>query len=110
VYRIDPMPSDEAEQRRMLEFARRMGARALVSDAKNFPTRPGLPEVVSSDELAPDKQTGSLIGKVSRSSLSSPIILTIEFTGEGAGLMGEAAQRIEFLSNLAIKIANGGGS
>jgi hypothetical protein len=109
-YRIDPMPSDEMEKRKMFEFARKMGADVLIRDGEALPTDPSLLEMVRSDEPVLSKETGSFLGKVRRGSLSNPIILSIEFTGEGANSTGEAAQRIELLNNLGIKMANGGGS
>jgi hypothetical protein len=109
-YRLDHMPSDEAGRRRLFEFARRMGAGTYVRDVENLPDNPLLREVVSLDELAFNRETDSFLDKVTRAGLDNPVTLTIEFTGEGAGSMGEITERIEFFNNLAIKMASGGGS
>ena len=103
-YRIEPMPSDEVEKRKMFEFAMKMGADVLIRKGETLPTDPSLRQMVRSDEPISGKETG----KLPRASLSNPIILSLEFTGEGANPMGEAAKRIELLNNLAIKMANGG--
>jgi len=105
-YRIDPMPADEATQRKMFQFARRMGADVLVRKGETLPTDPSLRQMVRSDEPISDKETG----KLPRASLSEPIILSIEFTGEAANPTGEAARRIELVNNMAIKMAKGGGA
>ncbi len=109
-YRIDPMPSDEAEKRKIFEFAGKMGADVFVRDAEQLPENSVLSKVVTSEEPTPKKETGSSLDKVFRASLSNPITIRIELTGEGAGPMNEAAKRIALFNNLAIKMAKGGGS
>ena len=109
-YRIDPMPSDEMEQRRMFEFARRMGAHVLIRDGEKLPEDSSLLEIVCSDEPVPRKETDVFLDKASRRGPGNPIVFTVEFTGEGAGSMDNVTKRIEFFNNLAIKMANGGGA
>jgi len=105
-YRIDPMPADAAEQQKTFEFARKMGANVLVREGETLPTDPSLRQMVRSDEPISNRETGEL----SRAGLSEPIILSIEYTGEGADPMGEAAQRIKLVNDIAITMAKGGGA
>jgi hypothetical protein len=109
-YRMEPMPSDETEQRRMFEFARRMGAHVLIRDGEKLPTDSSLLEIVCSDEPVPRKETDVLPDKASRRGPGNPIVFTIEFTGDRAGSTDEVTKRIELFNNLAIQMANGGGS
>lgn len=105
-YRIDPMPSDAAQKRKMFEFAGKMGADVLIRDGEQFPADSSLRAMTRSDVPVLDKE----MGKLPRASLSEPIVLSIEFTGKGANPMGEAIKRIEFLNNLAVRMAKGGGA
>ncbi len=109
-YRMEPMPSDEAGQRRMFEFAGRMGVRVLIRDGEKLPTDSSLLEIVCSDVPVPRKETDLLLDKTSRRGPGNPTVFTVEFMGEGAGSMDGVTKRIELFNNLAIKMANGGGS
>jgi type 1 glutamine amidotransferase len=106
-YRMDPMPADETGQRRMFEFARRMGADVSIGDAEELRIGRVPVETGGSDERAPKKETGSPLDKL-RFSPNNPGTVPIEFTGDKAGEMDEVSRRVEFFNNLALKMANGG--
>jgi len=108
-YRIDPMPSDKVETRRMFEFAGKMGARVLIRDGEKLPADSSLRDLVCPDVPVPGKETDLPLDKASRRGPGNPIVFTIEFTGDGTGSMDEVTKRIELFNNLAIKMANGGG-
>ncbi len=106
-YRMDTMPSDETEQRKMFEFAGKMGAHVLIRDGEKLPTDPSLLEIVCSDQPVPKKETGSLLNKALRRGPENPTVFTIEFTGDRAGEMDEATERIGLFNRLAIWLIKG---
>lgn len=109
-YRMDPMPTDEMRQRKMFEFARRMGAHVLIRNGEELPADSSLLEIVCSDKPVPKKGTDLTFYKALRRGPDSPIVFTIEFAGDKTGEMEEVTERIELFNDLAIKMANGGGS
>ena len=112
-YRSDPFPSDKASQRKVFEFARRMGADISMRDGEELRMDPSLREPVLLDKAAieaMEKETRSPFDRVLRRGPSNPITFPVELAGNGADSMAETKRRIEFVNNLALKTADGGGS
>jgi type 1 glutamine amidotransferase len=112
-YRRDPFPSDRMDQRKVFEFARRMGADVSIRDDEQFRMDPSLREPVLLDKAAieaMEKGTGSFLDRILGRGPSNPITFRVELAGSGPDSMTEAAHRIESFNNLALRRANGGGS
>ncbi|MCX5644836.1 MAG: ThuA domain-containing protein [Phycisphaerae bacterium] len=105
-YRVDPMPPDKMGQRRVFEFARRMGADLFVRDAGELRMDPVPLEIGSSDERVAKKEAGSLLDKL-RAAPNNPFSVIIELAGDGPGSMEEAAQHVKFWNNVAMKLVGG---
>jgi type 1 glutamine amidotransferase len=112
-YRSAPFPSDKASQRKVFEFAKRMGADISMRDGEELRMDPSLREPVLLDKAAieaMEKETRSPFDRAFRRGPSNPITFPVELAGNGADSMAETKRRIEFVNNLALKTADGGGS
>ncbi len=114
-YRTDPFPSDPMEQRKVFDFARRMGADMSVSDEEQLRMDPSLRESAPLDKAAietmeaMEKEGRSGLDKLLHRGPSNPVTFSVELAGNGVDSMARAAHHIELFNNLALKTADRGG-
>jgi type 1 glutamine amidotransferase len=113
-YRTDPFPSDPTEQRKVFDFARRMGASMSVSDDEQLRMDPSLRESAPLDKAAietmeaMEKEGRSPLDKVFRRGPDNPNAIHVELTDGGVDSMAKAAQHIQLVNNTALRMATGG--
>ncbi len=102
-YRVDGKPSDGA-----VEFARRMGVEARPAQMGSRAAEVG-PTTVALDEPARDQRIGPILNRI-RSTDRNPVMFTLEFGSDEAGLTRRLAQTIQAFNEATVPLANGGKS
>jgi type 1 glutamine amidotransferase len=103
VYRMESAPSDETSRHRALEFARGMGAEAVITEKEN-PITEDTSEVVTLDALRDKEGFRPLLDRI-RGSAHRPTIFTLRLADTRTYV-----SNLEIFNNMAVALAKGGKS